>query len=649
MRLILTALTLILTQITFAQYGYYGKYDWAKVPEKYTVNFKDTTEDEEVVFEKRSVEFFPVNGEMFQFNLNHTILVIKTDAGIEMNNKVYISNGPGDEVLKQKARVIKTDGSIVELKQSDIKEQLDENGEVEYRYFALDGLEIGCVVEYLDYIKGSPDYTGSVLKYQSSADKQKVELDLISPKHLDFLVYPVNNMPEMILDSLDTSVRRKFLVTENLKGLKNEYQSPYNSLLQKAYYKLNKNFDSGNGNFYNYNAAAKVVYENMFTVQSKGSVKKMKALVKDMETNGGSTLESKVRYLENKLKSEYSMVESYMPDLSKLDFVFSKKVTNEQGMCILFLQTLREAGIKFELVLTSDREVGPLLTEFEGYNFLSEYLVYVNDLDKYFSPTLFSRLGFPPYETTANKGLFIVEKKLDGMGVAISKIKDIKLVAPELSEDNIYAHVDFTTDLMEPKVEIEHQVSGYKAIYFQPILDLLEDERKKKVMDEILVYIDKDSKLENVAYKNDKSADAGVNPFSAKATFVGMPLTESAGDKILFKVGLLLGPQAASYNKEERKLPVETEYAKIYHRELKITLPDNLTAKNLDILNMNVVTEDGSTGFKSSYTMNGNELVVTIVEFYNKIYYPVSEYKGYENVINAAADFNKFVLVLEKK
>ncbi len=645
----LTALIIVLAQFSIAQIGYYGSYDWAKVPQKYVVNLSDTTEDEEIVFEKRSIEYLPIKEEMFQISLNHIVTVVKTDAGIELNNKVYISNSPGDVVLKQKARVIKTDGTIVELKQSDVKEQLDENGEVEYRYFALEGLEIGCIVEYLDYIQSFPDYSGSVLGYQSNLDKQHIELDIISPTHLDFLVYPVNNMPAMKLDTLENNVRRKFLVSENVKALKDEYNSPFNSLLQKSYYKLNKNFDTGNGNFYTYNGVSKIIYDNMFTIQSKSSLKKIKALVKDMESNGGSNLESKVRYLENKLKSEYSIVESPMRELTQLDFVFEKKVTSENGMCVLFLQTLREAGIKFELVLTSDREVTPFMTEFEGYNFLTQYLIYINDLDKYFAPSLFSRLGFPPYETTANKGLFIVEKQLDGVGVPISKIKEIKLVAPELSQDNIYAHVDFTVDHLEPKVEIEHEVSGYKSIYFQPVLDLLEEERRKKLMDEILVYIDKDCKLENVTYKNDKSKDAGVLPFSAKATFIGMPLTEAAGDKVLFKVGLLIGPQAAAYNKEERTLPVETEYAKIYNRELKIKLPDDLTVKNLEILNMNILSKDKSIGFQSSYTLNGNELVIKVVEYYNKVYFPVSEYKDYENVINAAADFNKLVLVLEKK
>ena len=72
--------------------------------------------------------------------------------------------------------------------------------------------------------------------------------------------------------------------------------------------------------------------------------------------------------------------------------------------------------------------------------------------------------------------------------------------------------------------------------------------------------------------------------------------------------------------------------------------------KNPEILNSNIVTNDEKalqSGFISSYELKGNQLIVTINEFYNKVNYPVSEYEMYEKIINGAADFNKLVLVLE--
>ena len=53
-------------------------------------------------------------------------------------------------------------------------------------------------------------------------------------------------------------------------------------------------------------------------------------------------------------------------------------------------------------------------------------------------------------------------------------------------------------------------------------------------------------------------------------------------------------------------------------------------------------------GFVSTYDVKDNTLIVTVKEWYGTIIIPVSEYKSYENVVNAAADFNKLVVVLQK-
>jgi len=654
MKLFLAFFALLLSSFAFSQINlkeaYYSTYDWKKTPEKFTINLSDTTEDEEILFEKRSVEYFMKEEEAWQLMLKHTITVVKTDAAIEDNNKMYINNNSGDEVVTQKARVIKPDGTVVELKKEDIKESKDENGDVEYRYFALDGLEKGAIIEYLHYIKRQPNYTGAVMYLQGVSDKRRIEIDIISPDHLDIEVHAVNNMPEFVYDSTSTDVRRKYLYMDNIKAIRNEYQSPYDALLQKCYYKLNKNFDSGKGGFYTYNNAAKAIYDNIFVEESKGALKKVKALVKDMESKGGTTLEDKLRYLEYKLKSDFNVMEINinLPAFNSLDFAFENKFTTNAGMTKMFVQSLKAAGIKFELVLTSDRNEDPFLAEYEAYNFLDQYLVYINDLDMYFAPSVYSRLGFPPSEATYNKGLFIYEKQLNDMLVPISKVKDIKFSPAELSQDNITALVDFTVDPTNPKVEIEREVSGYKALYPQSYFELMEDDKKKEAREEVLTYIDKESKLQNVVCKNDESKLAGKAPLSVKAEFVGFPCLESAGENTLFKVGMLIGPQAESYNKEARTLPVLTAFTRQYNRTLKVILPEGMRAKNLDQLVLDVVTEDGSTGFKSSYVQNGNEIIITIKEYYNKVYYPVEEYKKYEDVLNAAADFNKIVLVLEK-
>lgn len=83
-----------------------------------------------------------------------------------------------------------------------------------------------------------------------------------------------------------------------------------------------------------------------------------------------------------------------------------------------------------------------------------------------------------------------------------------------------------------------------------------------------------------------------------------------------------------------------------------VEIPIGYQVKNLNDLNINILHKDGdeqTMGFKSSYTQTGRNITINIVEDYRKIQYPLSQFEDFKKVINAAADFNKVVLVLEKE
>jgi hypothetical protein len=53
-------------------------------------------------------------------------------------------------------------------------------------------------------------------------------------------------------------------------------------------------------------------------------------------------------------------------------------------------------------------------------------------------------------------------------------------------------------------------------------------------------------------------------------------------------------------------------------------------------------------GFSSTYKKEGNNIIVENSEYYNVVKYPLEYFDTYKSIINAAADFNKLVLVLTK-
>ena len=127
---------------------------------------------------------------------------------------------------------------------------------------------------------------------------------------------------------------------------------------------------------------------------------------------------------------------------------------------------------------------------------------------------------------------------------------------------------------------------------------------------------------------------------------------EKAGNKFLFKLGNLIGPQIEMYQEKKRTLPLEAEFNRSYFRTLKVILPKGYKVSNLeDIVIKNVHSKDGEDifVFDSHYTLEGNVLTVTADEHYRESIVAPEIYEAYRKVINSAADFNKVTLILEPK
>lgn len=604
-----------------------------------------------MLFDKRSIQFLNTETGAAAFFLKHQITLLNSDKSIEEYNKFYIAKSDDEEIITIKARVIKPSGEIISVSKADIKDALDEDGKVKYNYFAFEGLEKGSLIEFLQYTKGSPDFSGVKIPVQGEVNKKHVELELIYPDHLEFQIYCMNGLPAFTKKEEKEDVKHvtMSLTLENLKGLEDEDWAAYDANIQKCYFKLSKNLGVQKGNFYTYTEVAKTIYEMMFTPLTKKEAKLVKAFISNNTKDGASTKE-KIIAIENAAKKTITMVDGSVEGASNIEQLLSKKITNQQGMVKLMLNCLREMAIPFELVMTSNRFKDPFLEEFQGYNFLQEYLIFIPELNSYYSAELSSRLGFPPFNLNNNKGLFISEVMVSDFATSVGKIKYIKGLDYKQSIDEINAEFSFTEDLTSCKVKLKRINSGYKAMDIQPYFDLMDDKQKKEAKEEYLNYLDNTCTLEDIVFTNDRSEDFGVKPLIGEATVISTNFFENAGDKLLVKVGMLIGPQAQMYNKEARKLPVDAAYTRGYMRTITVNIPEGYTVKNLDDLKMNYQpdTKNNLLGFFSEYTVKGQQIIVTVKEWYNAYYFSVEDYPMYEKTMNAAADFNKIVLVLQK-
>jgi hypothetical protein len=195
--------------------------------------------------------------------------------------------------------------------------------------------------------------------------------------------------------------------------------------------------------------------------------------------------------------------------------------------------------------------------------------------------------------------------------------------------------------------------TGYGASIYRPAFHFLPKDKLQDFTHELMQSVSNSKNIRNIKVANGAFADGYSNkPLSIEGDISSAELFEIAGNKLLLKVGDVIGPQVQMYQEKPRQLPVSIEYPHALDRKIEVTIPDGYIVKNLDDLKFFITekpNEEGTMGFISTFKLSGNSLVIDIHEYYKETAYGMDQFAAFQKVINAAADFNKVVLVLEKK
>ncbi|HSZ26077.1 MAG TPA: DUF3857 domain-containing protein [Cytophagaceae bacterium] len=632
----------------------YAQYDWEKSPMLHSLSPSEKLLEEIVLKEKQAIEYiYDKQGSLLQYDMFHKITRVNSNEAIEKNNRLYIPSASKTDFVIQKARVITSSGKIIELQEKDIKEAVEEESKINYRFFALDGLDLGSEIEYFYILKKNLRYNGTREVFQSSIPKKNIEFEIISPKNLVFKVKCYNNLPEMQLDTTEKEKRVLFLKIDFLPELAHEDYSAFKTSLQQLIFKLDNNTSNNSKDIVSYGFISERIYKGIMAPAEKGTLKNLKKVIGNINLKFSKDEEDKIRTIEQYVKANYVFLENANEAFSDLNIVLEKKIATEEGAVKLFCAIFNELGIDYQIVLTCDRHSLKFDPEFETYLFLNDYLIYFPAEKKYLAPfDRFSCLGYVPYNLTNNYGLFIKKVSLDSYTTAIGKVAFIPPVPYDKTTDNLTITVSFEPEIVRPSISMIREMTGYYAQHFQPFYSYFSEEDKKKNTDKILKNFIPGIEIKQIKVENEGKDYFGVLPFIIKSTFTSDNVVEKAGNKYLFKIGDLIGVQMEMYQKGERKLGIENEYNRSYHRVINFEIPTGYTITNLNSLNMDVYSEENGEriiAFTSKYELIANKVVVTIDEYYKKINYPVSQYENYRKVINAAADFNKIILFLEKK
>ncbi len=631
---------------------FHKDYDWSENSNELLT--KEIKAKEIAEIKSKIVKEFTYNelGNLVEYNVIHKAFWLNSDEEIERHNKIYLPYNQSSLILKSKARVINKNGDIILLDESKIMTSKNEETGEEYKYFAFEGVEKGSIVEHLLVVQKEPSFRGSRITLQNDIDKYNLDFDLFSPNNLLFKFKSFNGLDSIVMDTTLQDKQHWELKLDYLEKLEDEEFSAYKANKKYLIYKLDYNSVNQTSNITSYNNIANGIFDFYHADIPKKQIKTIKKLMTNTDVELARDYKSKIRTIEDYIKANYYLIDSYNPQLSDLTTVLDQKIGNTRGIIKLYIEMFKLADIKHELVLTTNRFDMKFDQEFEANNYLNDYLFYFPKIDAYLTPDdNSSRIGFPSPDLTECYGLFIKEVKVGNFVSGVGKIKYIGKVDYKKNFDILLVDVSFDSeDLTKTILKIDRSSGGYYIKGLQPYMNILKD--KDKAIDELITFIHEDIKIIDKVIYNDDADFFGKAPLRVVANAEATSFVEKAGENYLLKVGEFIGPQHEMYEEKERKQPIEEYYRKDYHRVITVNIPEGYEIKNLSDINIDENFElEGNEimKFQSSYILDKNTLTITADEYYNFIRLDKKYFNDYRRVMNGAADFNKITLVLEKK
>jgi len=642
-------LFLFITSTSFAQtVPFFKSYNWELNP-KYTIESSD--KDMIAIKDKVVTEFIFENQNLIEYYLEHKILWLNSDDRIEEYTKVYLPSANDASQVVINVRIIKKTGEIIVLDKSRILGSENEKTGIKFNYFSIDAIEKGSIIEYYYVAKRRPKLQGAMVDIESDYDKQTLEFDLYAPSNLSFSFKSFN---------LETTVKKIENITEkthwkfsakDVKAVNNEDKAPYNASIGFIMYKLHEN-TANNAIITSYYNVAQNLFDFYYSTYSELEKKLIHKFAKNFKFDEDLKDENKARIIDLFIKENIYISEN---DSENLTNVLKTKTANETGVIKLYIALFEKFNVTHEMVLTSNRLLLKFDKDFEATNFLQEFLFYFPASKKYLSPSKFgTRFGFPPPYFMNNFGLFITGYDINGKRKAFSEVKFIEGIPASLSSDEMLIEVNFNTkDLTKNTIALERKLNGYYAMNLHPFMNLIQPNRINEVIDQYFVQnSDKNAKVLKREFINEDPSLFGVKPFVVKFDISSEYFVEKTGDKYLFKLGDLIGPQMEMQQEKKRILPLEAEFNRSYYRTIKIHIPEGYQISNLEdiIIKNSYATKDKELFiFDSYYTLEGDVLTVTADEHYRETFVAPEIFEAYRTVINSAADFNKVTLILEPK
>jgi hypothetical protein len=633
---------------TLASHAQQGAYQWEENRKRYVLSDAEDSISEYILRHHIQYDYAVENDRLVLLHTVHRIVRVNSDEAIQRNNRIYISMNRSSTLIALRARTITKSGKVVFFDQKDLKEIAEEEKGTPYKIFAMEGVEQGSEVEYFYTRKMNASMFDRVY-LQFEVPVKASSFQLSCPEHLEFDFRTYNGLPEISKRSEDKK-NIYAVYQEKIERRKKEEFSNYEASRKRVEFKWAYNNARSRARQYTWDEAAKTFFRITHT-RSKDDEKALQKFAAAIPDNPKNDLSTRIAAIEKYIKSNIQIAEKGdSENMEEIAGITKYKNASELGITKLFLGVMEQKAIECQVAITCSREVVVFDPKFDSWAFLDQYLLYFPATKAFMAPGSFQfRYPFVPAELTAQSALFIEPVEVGDVKSALPELRMVPAIDYTLNVDNLSIEVDFSTDLSANNIKLEREFGGYNASFIAPYFEMTTEEQRSNMVKEITKQTAPDADIAKWDLAVSKKSSNNV---LMKTEFKSSHFIENAGKRILFKVGELIGHQTELYQDDKRTTPVENDFNRGYDRVIKVKLPEGYRVKNPDDCKIDIQYKEGDQApflFVSSYKQSGQELEIAIQEYYKTIHAPLARYEDFRKVINAAADFNKVVLVLEKQ
>lgn len=569
------------------------------------------------------------------FGMNHFAIKINKAEEINKYNKIKAQdNGYLRDVRDFHARVIKSNGEIKILPQ----DKIIETEEDKVKSIVFEGVEAGDILEYYFIIKENPMSYGvevfqkeiPVLLAEFTHTQEGVKFETFASPEFQL----IGNNKKTILTAINIPPYKEELNARNIKNL-----------VKLIYMVSTPSMDTYSWSYFLPRIVAKPSFQYFKKNQAREFIQNLNI--------GTESTEEKLIKIDEYIKTNFDFVGKGETAKKVTDLNGGKQKLTAGDVFDLYGFTLKELNIPYKVVVGMSRFIGEVDIEKFVVPLTHEFMYYIPETQKFLSPyEKYLCYGFPMYEVQGSKGRTYYPALKENYEITFP------IVPAEYTVNETQSTISLSDDLATATIEKKYSNSGYDGqLYRNGFKYIKENEDEKTLVDFIKkrVFGDEfDLKIGNYNFKNEEFKYNYTNtPFTINVKAEAKEsLTENAGNLVLVNLGKLIGKLSNLYQETERKWDVDLNYAKTYKHKIIFDIPKGYEVESFkDLLIDKKMSGDESKNcfFKSTAKVEGNQLIVEVLEIYKSINYPKETYQEYRNVVNAASDFTKVSVVLRPK